>query len=195
MIDRGAIVESALTGNKDERLRACDEEFVKRVEWLVSCCTASERIEPIISRWKIPVRFDPQSLLVAWAVDHGVDLESEEELARCLPEIAEQKGPEIGVTEWNQQGKTRLEIFKRWYRVPDIVDATQRERELQWISTEAKKAGLSLDLLGKIQKQQDPVCMGVVFFSLVLVQLSSSLLPAKGGRRRHDENDSYRASN
>ena len=180
MIDRGAIVESALTGNKDERLRACDEEFVKRVEWLVSCCTASERIEPIISRWKISVRFDPQSLLVAWAVDHGVDLESEEELARCLPEIAEQKGPEIGVTEWNQQGKTRLEIFKRWYRVPDIVDATQRERELQWISTEAKKAGLSLDLLGKIEKQQDPVCIPAA---------------CKRGRGRQEENDSYRASN
>ncbi|CAE7354175.1 PUB13, partial [Symbiodinium necroappetens] len=157
LLDRGAIVESALAGKKDERLRACDEPFVQRVDWLVSCCAVSKQIGPIINRWKIPVRFDPQSPLVAWAVDQRVDLESEEELARCLPEIAEQKGQEIGLTEWNQDGNIRLSIFKRWYCVPDIADASQRERELQWISTEAKKAGLSFDLLEKIQKQQDPV--------------------------------------
>ena len=200
LLDRGAIVESALAGTRDERLRACDkpcdEPFVQRVDWLVSCCAVSKQVGPIINRWKIPVRFDPQSPLVAWAVDQCVDLESEEELARCLPEIAEQKGQEIGLTEWNQDGKTRLAIFKRWYRVPDIADASQRERELQWISTEANKVGLSFDLLEKIQKQQDTLCVGVHFF-LVSWCLFNSAPACKGiaVATKKTIPDSYRASN
>ncbi|CAE7851444.1 ANK1, partial [Symbiodinium necroappetens] len=97
----------------------------------------------------------------------------------CLPEIAEQKGQKIGLTEWNQDGTTRLAIFKRWYRAPDIADASQRERELQWISTEANKVGLSFDLLEKIQKQQDTVCVGGAF-SWLVGACSTQLLPAKG---------------
>ncbi|CAE7246864.1 VAC8 [Symbiodinium sp. CCMP2592] len=154
LIDHGDLVGSALNGESKDRLSGCDH-LKERVDRLLSCCAVSKRIGPIINRWKIPIRFDPQSLLVAWALDQRVDLESEEELARCLPEIAEHKGREIGLTEWNQEGKTRLAIFKRWYRVPDIQDASQKERELQEILTEAKKAGLSLDLLERIQKKQD----------------------------------------
>ncbi|CAE7246880.1 VAC8 [Symbiodinium sp. CCMP2592] len=149
------MVGSALAGDEaelgDERLAQCDLPFRERVDWLASCRKASEHLQPILTRWKIPVRFDPQSLLVRWAVDQGVDLTSEPMLAKCLPELAETKEQAIGLTAWNEQGKNRFQLFKRWYSVPAIADSSQRLTELQGILKEAKKAELEEKLLEEVE--------------------------------------------
>ena len=145
------MVGSALAGIRDERLEQCERPFRERVDWLACCRKASEHLQPILTRWKIPVRFDPQSLLVRWAVDQKVDLTSEPTLAKCLPELAETKEQAIGLTEWNEQGKTRFQLFKRWYSVSDILDASQRLTELQGIFKEAKKAELEEKLLQEVE--------------------------------------------
>ncbi|CAE7738163.1 PUB2, partial [Symbiodinium necroappetens] len=86
-----------------------------------------------------------------WAVDQEVDLTSEPTLAKCLPELAETREQAIGLTAWNEQGKTRFQLFKRWYSVSAISDASQRLTELQGIFKEAKKAELEEKLLEEVE--------------------------------------------
>ena len=72
-------------------------------------------------------------------------------LAKCLQELAETNEQTIGLTEWNEQGKTRFQLFKRWYSVPAMADASQRLTELQGILKEAEKAELEEKLLEEVE--------------------------------------------
>ena len=110
----------------------------------------SERIKPIVSRWKIPIRFDPQSLIVQKAVEWRLDVESEEGFARCLGDVAAIY-TSIGVTAGNIKGQVRLQRFTRFHSAFDIDAPRQRWEELSWIAEEARKAELPADLLEEVQ--------------------------------------------
>ena len=95
-------------------------------------------------RWKMPIRFDPQSQLAQWAVERELDLSEtnldfERDFASCIQDFAPSKG--------NRKGHLRLQLFQRWHRASDIQVALQREEELKWILQEARKAELLDDIL------------------------------------------------
>ena len=101
-------------------------------------------------RWKIPIRFDPQSRLAQWAVAQELDLSEtnldfERDFASCIRDFAPSKG--------NRKGHLRLQLFQRWHRASDIQVALQREEELKWILQEARQAELPDDLLNGVESK------------------------------------------
>ena len=152
LIHRGELVGAALFGRRGEGLSGCDDKtFRERVDRLIACVAISERIKPIVSRWKIPIRFDPQSLIVQKAVEWRLDVESEEGFARCLREVAATNIGDIGVTAGNIKGQDRLQVFTKFHSAFGIDSPRQRWEELSWIAEEARKAELPADLLEELQ--------------------------------------------
>ena len=93
----------------------------------------------------------PAEFAGAVGLDQGVDLTSEPMLAKCLQELAETKEQTIGLTEWNEQGKTRFHSSSDGTVLPAMADASQRLTELQGILKEAKKAELEEKLLEEVE--------------------------------------------
>ena len=151
LIERSDIVGSILIGKGAHQPKDCDLRFCERVEWLIKCAKASRRIRPIVDkRWKIPIRFDPQSQLAQWAVERELDLSEtnldfERDFASCIQDFAPSKG--------NRKGHLRLQLFQRWHRASDIQVALQREEELKWMLQEARKAELPVDILKDIDSK------------------------------------------
>ena len=142
-----------LSGSRAEGLSGCDDvAFCERVDRLIDCFALSKEIKKIVTRWKIPIRFDPQSLIVWKAVEWGFDVKSERGFARCLRDVA---GISIGVTAGNSKGHLLLQVFTRWHSVHDIATSGQRLEELRWIRGEACKAKLPQDLLQEVQAEID----------------------------------------
>ena len=151
LIERSDIVGSILTEKGADQLNDRDTRFCERAEWLLRCADASRCIRPIVvKRWKIPIRFDPQSQLAQWAVERELDLSEtnlhfERDFASCIEDFAPSKG--------NRKGHLRLQLFQRWHRASDIQVALQREEELKWILQEARKAELLDDILKQMESK------------------------------------------
>ena len=178
LIERSDIVGSILTGKGAHQPKDCDLRFCERVEWLIKCAEASRRIRPIVDkRWKIPIRFDPQSRLTQWAVAQELDLSEtnvdfERDFASCIQDFERDFArcvQDVVLSSDNRKGQLRLQLFKRWHCASGIQAASQREEELKWILQEATAAKLPHDLLNDVElmlkqcqekRQKDP-CIGL----------------------------------
>ena len=178
LIERGDVVGSILTGKGAHQLNDRDTSFCERAEWLIKCAEASRRIRPIVEkRWKIPIRFDPQSRLTQWAVAQKLDLSEtnvhfERDFASCMPDFAPSRGNQmeteakldserdlarcvwdVVLSRSNRKGQLRLQLFQRWHAISKMQEALQREEELKWILQEARKAELPDDILKDIESK------------------------------------------